>query len=180
MVSVGVTMAVFSDMTRETNIVTIGNINIKLIDVYTQDNDVTPGKKVSKKVGVENTGNKPCYVRIFIKKEWYDELNNKVDNPSIDMIEPLYKAGWASAASPYDQYDECYYYQTPLEAGDIASLFDEFKLSDDFDVSKYGNYQGHIKVYAEAVQSDYIEENSDLIKDASGNIIGWPTSLIFN
>lgn len=184
LVSVGVTMAAFSAMTRETNVVTIGSIKIKLIDEYPEEgvSGVTPDEEVDKVVSVQNTGNQPCYVRLFIKKQWCNASGTATNEVSTDLIQPQYKSGWIKGECPggseYDGF-ECYYYQYELGKGATAdSLFDTFKLGADFDVDRFGSYQGHIIVKAEAVQSEYIDDA--LVKDTSGNIIGWPTSLVFN
>lgn len=184
LVSVGVTMAAFSAMTRETNVVTIGSIKIKLIDEYPDEgvDGVTPNQEVDKVVSVQNTGNQPCYVRLFIKKQWFNAYGVATTEISTDLIQPQYKSGWVKGQCPSgSEYSgfECYYYQYELGQGATAdSLFDKFKLGANFDVDRYGNYEGHIIVKAEAVQSEYI--GSELVKDSTGNIIGWPTSLVFN
>ncbi len=184
LVSVGVTMAAFSAMTRETNVVTIGSIKIKLIDEYPEEgvSGVTPDQEVDKVVSVQNTGNQSCYVRLFIKKQWFDADGIETSVVSTDLIQPQYKSGWVKGQCPSgSEYSgfECYYYQYELGKGATAdSLFDTFKLGADFDMERFANYEGHIVVKAEAVQSDYIDD--ELVKDASGNIIGWPTSLVFN
>lgn len=184
LVSVGVTMAAFNVKTSETNVVTIGSVKIKLIDEYPEEGvgGVDPGETVDKKVSVENVGSKPCYVRVYVKKEWFDDKGAATGEVSADLIHPQYKSGWVKGNCPsgadYEGYD-CYYYQQSLAPGQLASsLFDEFQLDDTFDVDKFGSYEGHIIVKAEAVQSDYID--GALVKDANGQIIGWPTSLVFN
>lgn len=181
LVSVGVTMAAWNAQTSETNVVTIGNVKIDLIDTYTPQNNVSPGVEVDKIVSVKNTGNTSCYVRVFVKKEWLTDKGVATTEPSVDLIKPQYKSGWVKGTCPsgseYTGY-ECYYYQSELAPGQTAdSLFDKFVLDDSFDVDKYGNYEGHIIVKAEAVQSEYVV---DEMTKTGGNITGWPSSLVFN
>lgn len=181
LVSVGVTMAAWNAQTSETNVVTIGNVKIDLIDTYTPQNNVSPGVAVDKVVSVKNTGNTSCYVRIFVKKEWRTDTGAST-NLSVALIEPQYNySDWVKGTCPsgsvYTGY-ECYYYQSELAPNETAdSLFDKFVLDDSFDVDTYGNYEGHIFVKAEAVQSEYID--GELIK-TNGKITGWPASLVFN
>lgn len=180
LVSVGVTMAAWNASTSETNVVTIGNVKIDLIDTYTPQNNVSPGVDVEKVVSVKNIGNTSCYVRLFVKKEWLTDTG-AVTDLSVDLIKPQYKSGWVKGTCPsggdYTGY-ECYYYQSELAPGQTASsLFDKFVLDSGFDVTKYANYEGHIIVKAEAVQSEYV---GDEMTRTGGNITDWPSALVFN
>jgi hypothetical protein len=89
MVSVGLTLALTTvDKTYTTNVVTIGEVKIELIDnyydtdmaangqTYTKTNPPVfePNKDVTKTIKVKNVGNYPCYVRLLVQKEWiYDQ-----------------------------------------------------------------------------------------------------------
>ncbi len=205
MVSVGVTMAIWQGSTKETNVLTIGNVKIELIDIYDYPKDDPPefqpsnDNAISKKVSVKNVGNTLCYVRVLIKKEWTDASGNEVAGLSTGLIAPHYDptGQWVRGTNLDGEYSgyEVYYYQNKLEPGKEAlePLFSEFYFRESytdndgatytFNISEYGGKFGNIKVLAQAVQSEYLgERDSDfgLKYNASHQIIGWPNSLVFN
>lgn len=198
-VTVGVTMAVWSGSTRETNVVTIGNVRIELIDIYDYD-DVpifSPSNEntIAKTVSVKNIGNTKCYVRVLVKKGWYDKNGNEVDIAK-EFIDPQYDTtGMWIKGTPVPNYSEydVYYYQDVLNPQTDASvpLFEEFFFRESytdnnttysFDIGQDGGMTGTIKVLAQAVQSEYLGlDGSDFgLKKDNGKIVGWPNDLVFN
>lgn len=180
-VGVGVTLATWSAKTSATNIVTLGNIDVDLIDEYPDEgvSGVKPGQVVDKVVSAKNTGTEPCYVRIYVKKEWRDPSGNVTTAVPVSYIIPQFNTtDWVKGQSSDPAYD-CYYYQSIVTPNQTAnSLFETFTLSHEFDENSFCQYKGCITVKAEGVQSAYID--GDLIKDGSGKIIGWPTGLVFD
>lgn len=201
LVSVGVTLAIWSGSTRETNVVTIGNVRIELIDEYEggvpefePSNEVT----ISKKVSVKNIGNNKCYVRVLVAKGWYDSDGNLDTSVSKDFIDPVYDTtGHWVKGTPVDNYEgyDVYYYQEILDPGATAAkpLFEKFYFlktigeegSGDevvFDTMTDGGKIGRITVLAQAVQSEYLgQEGTDFgLKRTGGKITGWPNDLVFN
>lgn len=170
LMSVGVTLAAWTASTRETNVLTLGNVDISLNEYYEENDSVLPGVDVVKKVWVTNTGDNDCYVRVLVKKSW-DEQSGRT-TPSTDWIIPTYNtAYWKRAAvEPYEGY-ECWYYKDILAPGDEAKpLFENFQLdAEHFDIDTYGNFTGHIIVKAEAVQSDNYTPTK-----AGGYVTAWP------
>ena len=63
---VGGTLAYFTAEDNATNVFTVGNVNIDLIEEYEQDSELAPGLKINKDVSVKNTGSKPAYVRVHM------------------------------------------------------------------------------------------------------------------
>lgn len=177
MISVGITLAAanWSATGRETNVLTLGNINIKLIDIYTENDNVEPGVDVPKTVEVENIGSAPCYVRVWVKKTW---SSGSGASPSTDLILPNYDlVHWVKGSedpSANDGY-ECYYYKGTgngvLSKGKKTEpLFTSFKL-DEKDKDSYKGLKGQITVKSEAVQTDHI--------DLGGDVTKWPADLKF-
>nr|MBR4281090.1 SipW-dependent-type signal peptide-containing protein [Clostridia bacterium] len=64
--AVGGTLAYFTSDDSATNVFTIGNVEIDLIEDYDQNSDLVPGLKINKDVFVENTGSRPAYVRVHM------------------------------------------------------------------------------------------------------------------
>lgn len=165
--SVGVTLAASfgtSDPKVETtNVVTIGRVDIDLIDIYTRPASVSPGQVVPKTVSVENVGENTSYVRIYMDKAWFEPgTDNQLDkdkyNPDYIILNFTNPEAWILGTDGY------YYYQYPLEPGQTAdNLIESFSLPADWDMEGYHNLDGHITVKAEAVQYDnfYPERNDD-------------------
>ena len=64
--AVGGTLAYFTSEDSATNVFTIGNVKIDLIENYDQNSDLVPGKKIVKEVSVANTGSRPAYIRVHM------------------------------------------------------------------------------------------------------------------
>ena len=215
MVSVGVTLAE-GEPNFETNVVVIGEIEIELIDEYyekqpgfdpddtpgtgkhyTRENPpiVTPGEPVTKIISVKNTGKHDCYVRLLILKEW--QVNGESYAGKIQLNHTAQQEAYWYQGAPVqvgtDWYD-CYYYKDILPVGSRATqnLCDSFTLTG-VTVDEVAGITGDIKVFAQAVQSDYVDiaeltnANEYQINNCSativknnGMIVKWKDSLIFN
>lgn len=202
MVSVGVTLALYSSEKAETNVLTIGDVDIELEEEFTENQVLSPGTaSVTKVVTVTNTGNLPCYARILVRREWRNG-GTHVDNTGpdnegkgihVDMIKPNYPSlgagkDWYKGddVTLNDGTYECYYYKNVLGVGDktspLMSSFDFVKTVNGitFDTEKYGGYTGVITVYAQAIQSSYLADNDLIWSDASKtNIKGWGSAFTF-
>lgn len=82
--AVGGTLAYFMDTDVETNVFTIGNVEIDLKEEFTQNSKLMPGLDVQKKVTVANTGSEDAFVRVHIA------VPSMLDSGSED--EPQYAA----------------------------------------------------------------------------------------
>ncbi len=171
--SVGVTLAASFDKnspkTETTNVVTMGRVDIELIDIYTRPTSVGPGQVVPKIVSVENTGDNTAYVRIKVDKAWYtpgtdERLDTAVYDPNYIVLNFANPEDWLLGTDGY------YYYRIPLEPGQTAeNLIDSFSLPADWDMEGYQSLDGHITVRAEAVQYD----NFYPAKNDKGDIVNW-------
>lgn len=171
--SVGVTLAASfsnnSPKVETTNVVTMGRVDIDLIDIYSRPDTVGPGQVVPKVVSVKNIGENTAYVRIQVDKAWYEQdTENRLDTTEYD---PNYIV--LNFANPEDWIlgtDGYYYYQIPLEPGQTAeNLIDSFSLPADWDMEGYFGLDGHITVHAEAVQYD----NFYPARNDENDIVNW-------
>lgn len=64
--SVAGTIAYLKDDDAETNVFTVGNVEIDLKEDFVQNSKLFPGVDVNKDVWVENTGSEEAYVRVHI------------------------------------------------------------------------------------------------------------------
>lgn len=64
--AVGGTLAYFQDTDSATNVFTVGNVSIRLEEVFDQNSKLFPGVDVEKDVKVTNIGSEDAYVRVHI------------------------------------------------------------------------------------------------------------------
>ena len=170
MITVGTTYAIFFAKVSTTNVITIGNIDVELIDIYTRPDSVAPGESVPKIVSAKNVGDNDAYVRINLKKTWTKD-NKVLENISTDDIE----INFPNPQDWIDGGDGYYYYQKPLAPGETASdLLDSFKLSLNYTDKGIEDLEGNIIVSAEAIQS----KNFTPTVNANGVITGWGDVVI--
>lgn len=163
--SVGAALAMLAAQGRSLNVVTLGNVEIRLNNSGAQAVTVTPTVPVEKKVSVTNDGGKPAYVRVKLDKYW---VSAGSDTPAAGSDASLIRllngsADWREGADGY------YYYQKVLPQGaTTGDLCDAYAVSEKADNS-YVGLSGTIRLSAEAVQSDYFTPD----RDAAGRITGW-------
>ena len=193
MVSVGATLALRTTKLFETNVLTIGDVDIALKEDYKSEGaTLTPNNAtaIGKHVWVTNEGNLPCYVRVLVKKAWLDntllkrQVTTFTDGLTLDMIDPQFNTtDWVQGADVNGCM--CFYYQKKLAVGGKTSnLMNEFYFLETdangktFDLGTYGGYTGVIEVQAQAIQADYIEGQFD----PTTTITSWGTesNLVFN
>lgn len=169
-IAVGVqsTIAYFTATDTATNVITTGNIKIKLHEQHQTDDGlqpfkdvigVVPGDNVSKIVTVENTGNNPAWVRISIDKALTlaEGVEGEVDLTliSFDIGEDwVEREGW-------------YYYTEALDKGQTTSpLFNNVIFNDDM-----GNmYQDSTATVTVLVHATQTAHNGTSVWEA----VGWP------
>lgn len=218
LVSIGVTLAAQQGSSNGTNIVTIGQVKIELHEDSSRpskvetvsaeqqeempddetgdesgaDPEVETGQTYKKEVSVKNIGNYSCYVRILVKKEWYEPYGDKLDKTKTDkeqgskgiiVLNLPNPDDWTKGAN-VNGY-ECYYYNYELDKEKETSLlFDTFTMAE-FDAA-YNGYYGHIRILAEAVQSEYVTtmgSNPTVTiqqTDSGQKITAWSRDLVFN
>lgn len=165
LITVGISYAAFHAEKKTTNVITIGNVSVNLIDIYTRADNVYPGESIAKEVFAENNGSNDEYVRIHLKKTWTDNEDNEIPELDTELIDINFpnKNDWVDGKDGY------YYYQKILKPGERTSdLLDSFKLSKKYDSIKDITPEGNIIVSAEAIQSDNFQPTID-----NGKIINW-------
>ena len=175
----GTTMAYFTARDTAHNVITSGNVDIRLVEKQDRDGTlvdypdgpitgVMPGESVSKIVSVRNTGTGDAWVRIQVEKTM--ELDREMAaagtaaDPALMMLD-INTEDWA-------EIGQWYYYREPLAPGKSTEpLFREVSFSPKMN-NPYQGCTANVIVQAEAVQS----KNNP--KPASGDfseIPGWPT-----
>ena len=198
LVSAGVTLALTTvEYPYTTNVVTIGEVRIELIDnyydsdmtangqTYTEDNPpvFAPNTDVQKTVKVKNVGKYPCYVRLQVRKDWvYQEGMTQANLDA--YITWTTSAKWIEGEDLDDGY--VYYYYTDIlqPNAETTGLFasNQFHIGD-YNKSYGSKSVGHIYVQAQAVQSDYTTGDFGSGKtfetDSDGHVVKW-NGLLFN
>ncbi len=145
---IGGTMAYFTDTDAETNVFTVGNVDIDLTEPHwnpevTETDNVYPGEPLAKDPTVENIGNNPCFVRISVTN--LDQFGVKGDiTYRTDYVDGKLGEGW-------ELYDGYFYYTGVLESTEKTdALFDQIVMP----IGLTGNEETKdIVVTAEAVQA---------------------------
>lgn len=171
-VGVQSTIAYFSTTDTATNVITTGNIKIKLHEQRVGNNEdgtlepfedvvgVVPGDSVSKIVTVENTGNNPAWVRISLEKaislaEGVEgEINSSLVTFDIgdDWVE---RDGW-------------YYYTKVLNASETTTAFFNNVI---FSENMSNMYQDSTVTVSLLVHATQTAHNGTSVWEADG----WPT-----
>lgn len=178
------TVAYFSATGTAHNVLTMGNIGIKLNDKtkvekngeielvdftaeYPDGMPVMPATEASKIVSVENTGSAPAWVRVKIEKtvEPADAAVTGLDTKYVGLN--YNTENWVDGGNGF------WYYKEPLMPGvTTPNLFDKVTFSKDMG-NDYMNCTFNIIVSAQAVQSDNngIGDGQTVL-----NVVGWPES----
>lgn len=178
------TVAYFTATGTAHNVLTMGNIGIKLNDKtevvengetklveftteYPNGMPVMPATEASKIVSVENTGSAPAWVRVKIEKtvEPADAAVTGLDTKYVGLNYDT--KNWV------DGGDGFWYCKEPLKPGKTTpNLFDTVTFSKDMG-NDYMNCRFNIIVSAQAVQSD----NNGIVDGQTVlNVVGWPES----
>lgn len=88
------------DKTHVSNKFTIGYNKSNIEEEFGNYNSFEAGKTYTKKVSVKNTGNVPCYVRVFA------EIENSKDDYTVNYD-----------TQHWEKSGDYYYYKTPLDTG---------------------------------------------------------------
>lgn len=156
--SIGSTAAYLSDDESKTNIVSIGEQKIRITEEFDPPETPEVGVNTYKKdVKVTNTGDVPCYARVFI--EFSDNDVRGVSSFSADgtTYYPLSEfknhlpEGWVYIEDAADALSPYYYYTLPIEKNAstpslIKSVKTTFATAEDIEAFD-------ILVYAESVQT---------------------------
>lgn len=176
------TVAYFTATGTAHNVLTMGNIGIKLNDKtevvengetklveftteYPDGMPVMPATEASKIVSVENTGSAPAWVRVKIEKtvEPADAAVTGLDTKYVELNYDI--ESWVDGENGF------WYYKKPLKPGETTpNLFDTVTFSKDMG-NDYMNCKFNIIVSAQAVQSDNNGVGQSVL-----DVAGWPES----
>ena len=113
---VGGTLAFFTDNDKVENVVTFGNVSISLKEPNfepKENENIFPGKEITKDPTITNEGSNPCWVRAKIEVFLNDQSTGL--QPEFNI-----KPGWTTTPDA----DGYYYYNTALSKDATAILFD--------------------------------------------------------
>lgn len=145
---VGGTLAWFTDKGEATNVVTFGNVNIKLEETHEDGTmkeeglifkDITPGSVIKKDPTITNIGKNDCYIRA--KVVFTEGAPIKLEDLDVDTSK------WKLSKDGY------YYYKELVSKNDKITLFNEVGIPSSIGNSA-ANSTFNINVEAEAIQSD--------------------------
>lgn len=166
------TWAYFTASKTTVNVITMGNIDIDIVETMVDDegnvtdfadqSGVMAGATVSKIVTLENTGFNDAWVRIWVTQTMTDPDGNALD---AGVMSFTLGEDWLAHEDGY------YYYTLALEAGATTTPLWEEILFDPFMGNEYQGATGTIEVTAHGVQvaNNPIPENGDVT-----DILGWP------
>ena len=150
--SYGVTSAYLSGNEGSANTLYVANNRITVDETFPSPDPLTEGENVfTKDVRIKNTGNVPCFVRVFVDFSDDDVRRSSEVSPdgtnyySFDEYILHLPSGWIYGGDSY------FYYQYPLEVNEttpslIKTVKTTFSSADD--VEEYD-----IIVYAESIQT---------------------------
>lgn len=183
-VGIGATLAYFTDSEEQTNVVTMGHVDIDLTEtseeedaVLTEDglqfDNVMPGDVVSKVPTITVADDsQDAYIRVKmdisaeegsgITDEDLAELESRLSNQITEGT------GWT-----YD--GEYYYYDEVMTAGESVDFFESVTVPETW-ANNTADESFSIKLTAEAIQADNM--TPERMDGESGMITGWPTDDI--
>lgn len=179
------TMAYLTGGVTAHNVITAGNVEIKLLDRAQTENgeiafppegvQVMPGTTASKEVSVKNEASE-CWVRVKLVKEI--TLKNQETIPVDQEQDPLVlDLNVGEGSKQWTLANGYYYYNSPLAKGNTpGDTTEKLFTTVTFDKGMGNEYQNArltIQVYAEAVQSanNPIPPNGNVTQ-----VLGWPTT----
>lgn len=186
-VGVGATLAYFTDKEDATNVITMGHVDIELTEPHfdkekdengndvpgfdgEEDNvisNIVPGQEVPKDPTITLTENSArAYIRVKLNCKFThsDGTEDKYWRYSMENLIPELKG---NSSWYYNSYENCYYYQEPLNPGDSVTMFNKVVIPADWG-NKYADGKLDIAVNAEAIQADGFTPETD-----GDKIIGW-------
>jgi len=179
-VGVGATLAYFTDSENVTNVVTMGNVNIQLVETaeggeVTEDGltfeNILPGASEDKDPTIiVQDGSADCYVRAKVTVSVQDIEEGK-QLPAVYIADLQDKIETDILTNTDWKYNDGYfYYANRLSEDGEAQLFDTVTIPYEWDNNAAGK-SFKIFVSAEAIQADHFEDNG-LIKE-DGKVTGW-------
>lgn len=195
LIAVGGTLAWLTNKAEITNVITMGNVNIKLEEPiyssssmsvlsngsYVKKDLIFPGDSFVKDPTITNIGNNPCYIRAKVDLVMdvkgdpipSNTVYKEDDTPLVIHPEDFFQPndGWVKGDGGY------YYYNEAVPATGTGSVVELFKTAKDGKTihvpsawgNEISNVSFHLNISAEAIQS----ENFTPQTDENKQIIGW-------
>jgi hypothetical protein len=157
------TLSYMTDKEDVTNITTIGENEIEIEETFIPPNPHPGVNEYKKEVQIKNTGDVPCYVRVFIDFSDNDVRNNSQISPdesnfySVQDFRSHLPNGWTYIGDAGNQLSPYFYYTASINPGESTnSLIKKIKTTfvNQESVEPYDVY-----VYAESVQ--ILDKNGD-------------------
>ena len=188
-VGVGATLAYFTDTDAKTNTVTMGKVDIKLVEssdgtngweVGTPNDDtkgfdytnLVPGEKISKEAKIvvaENSRN--CYIRVKAEFTWNDK-NADLPVVTLEDLAPDYNKPDAEPMWYYNSNDGFYYYKAICSAEDEIKFIDTLTVPTGWD-NMMADKGFKVKLTAEAIQADMLDVSIVENNRVAGFITTW-------
>lgn len=168
-VGVGATLAYFTDTDSETNVVTMGHVDIDLDEpIFSAEHEgntishVTPNQVITKDPTITVAdGSEDCYLRVKMDVEGLED----------DAVQQLYSGININGAEWVLSEDGYLYYQNMVEAGNEIEVFDTVVIPESWG-NDFVNKTFEINITAEAIQAD----NFTPATNELGEINGWNDS----
>lgn len=172
-IGVGATLAYFSDKDSNTNVVTMGHVDIALTETSTDENvritdnglkftDVMPGAALSKVPTVTvDTASQPSWIRMSMT---FEGLTDEQANELVALLD--IQSGWHLSSDGY------YYYDTAVAPGTSVDFFTTVKIPAGWD-NTMADKSFSIVLQAEAIQESYVSYDTTNVAwiDADGNAL---------
>ncbi|MFR8537187.1 MAG: TasA family protein [Lacrimispora saccharolytica] len=179
-VGVGATLAYFTDQDTETNVVTMGNVDIDLDEPNFEGNatdntvfDIVPNQTIVKDPTITlQDGSENAYIRANVTYSWDGGAAITPEEVSALKAGINWQDGWVEGPDADGDYTtDTYYFQNILtdeDGADTASLFTQVTIPASWGNS-VANRRLQITVEAEAVQADNFTPETN----EAGQIVGW-------
>ena len=166
MMLVGSIGAYMTDMDSASNVMSIGNNTIEIVENFQPpEGGYKGGEVIPKEVKVTNIESVPCYVRVYLESTYNERdivyINNTVDDYLQHIPFDVVFSDW------FVGVDGWYYYSKPLDVGEsTTNLIDSVKyLYDndwyylrDIDIYVYSESIQDLKASSEINRNDFITE----------------------
>ena len=170
------TVAYFTAEDRAINVLTIGSVDIEILEYDKEGNlivpdpvpayfqNIEPGQRIVKRIEIKNRGDNPAWVRAkiidTITSTGGGLLNENVLNYNVNH---LYKPEKQTADGIWEMQDGYWYFSVPVKPDEVAVLFDVVTFDGPGMGNAYQDCTTKIQVIAQAVQYEGNE-----------NHVGWP------
>ena len=138
-VAVGVIYSIYYSGDTKDNVITIGNVNVHIVNNEVRPDPLVPGSVITKEVAVHNDGLSDAYIRVrFLFSDAVMGSNCTVDFNDTDWV--------------YNSSDDFWYYPEVVEVGDdTPNLCNTITVSSSMNAEDITDFD--CIIYAEAMNS---------------------------